>query len=66
VGCFTVTYDVAQFSLLPVLVGEDNLIEANSGLESARGGANSLGPSLGGVLVSLLGAALAVLADASG
>jgi Transmembrane secretion effector len=54
VGCFTVTYDVAQFSLLPVLVGEDNLIEANSGLESARDGANSLGPSLGGVLVSTI------------
>jgi hypothetical protein len=64
VGCFTVTYDVAQFSLLPALAGEEKLIEANSGLELARGGANSLGPSLGGVLVSLLGAAYAVLADA--
>jgi MFS family permease len=64
VGCFTVTYDVAQFSLLPALVGDDKLVEANSGLESARGGATSLGPSLGGLLVSVFGAVHAVLADA--
>ena len=65
VGCGTVTYDVAQFALLPALVGEGLLVEANSGLESARGGASSLGPSLGGVLVALLGAPYAVLADAA-
>ncbi|MBV9448775.1 MAG: MFS transporter [Streptosporangiaceae bacterium] len=64
VGCFTVTYDVAQFSLLPALVGDDKLVDANSALESARGGAASLGPSLGGVLVSAFGVVNAVLADA--
>ena len=64
VGCFTVTYDVSQFALLPALVGEDKLVDANSGLESARGGATSLGPSLGGVLVSGFGPVNAVLADA--
>jgi MFS family permease len=64
VGCCTVSYDVAQFSLLPTLVGEGMLVEANSGLESARGAANSLGPGLGGVLVGVLGPAYAVLADA--
>lgn len=64
VGCFTVTYDIAQFALLPALVGEGKLVEANSALESARGGATSLGPSLGGILVSAFGAVNAVLADA--
>jgi MFS family permease len=63
-GTLTVFFDVAYQSYLPALVEADRLIDGNSKLEISRSGAQLAGPGLGGVLVQLLGAPAAVLADA--
>jgi MFS family permease len=63
-GSFTVFFDVAYQSYLPHLVGRDNLVEGNSRLESVRAVAHLGGPALGGQLVRLLTAPVALLADA--
>lgn len=59
----TVVYQTASQSLLPSLVDRDELVDANAVLAASQGVTAVGGPSLGGVLVSLLGAADAVLAD---
>lgn len=65
VGAFTVVFEVASSSLLPALIGRENLVEGNGKLEASRSLAQTGGPGLAGVLVDVLGAPLAVLADAS-
>lgn len=60
----TVFFDVAYLSYLPSLVARDGLVAANSRLEATASAAQVVGPALGGVLVRLLGAPLAMLADA--
>ena len=54
--CFTVAYS----SYLPSLVGRDQLIDANGKLRTSQSFAELAGPSLGALLVGLLGAALAM------
>jgi len=63
-GVFTVFFDVAYQSYLPHLVGRENLVEGNSRLESVRAVALLGGPALGGQLIRLLTAPVALLADA--
>ena len=63
-GALTVVFDVAHVSFLPSLVERGRLVEANSKLEATKSAARVAGPGLGGVLVGLLGAPLAVLIDA--
>jgi predicted MFS family arabinose efflux permease len=63
-GTLTVLFDVAHLSFVPSLVTPDRLVEANSRIEGTSAAAQVVGPSLGGVLVSLLSAPFAVLADA--
>ena len=63
-GVATVFFDVAYQSYLPSLVGREVLIEGNSKLESTRSLAQVTGPAVGGGLVQLLGATMAVLVDA--
>jgi MFS family permease len=63
-GSLTVLFDVAHLSFVPSLVTPDRLVEGNSKLETTSAAAQVAGPSLGGVLVSLLGAPFAVLVDA--
>ena len=65
VGVLTVFFDVAYQSYLPHLVGRQHLAEGNARLEAVRGVSQVAGPTLGGVLVQLLTAPLAVLADAA-
>ena len=62
-GTLTVFFDVAYMSYLPSLVGRSELIEGNSKLESTRAGAQVLGPGLGGTLVQLLSAPVAIALD---
>jgi MFS family permease len=63
VGLATVVFDVGNATLLPSLVGKDELTRRNS-LTSAANAATELGgPSLGGALVQLVGAASALLVD---
>lgn len=63
-GSLTVLFDVAHLSFVPSLVTPDHLVEGNSKIETTSAAAQVAGPSLGGVLVSVLGAPFAVLVDA--
>jgi transmembrane secretion effector len=63
-GFGRVWFEVAHYSLIPALVGRAQVVEANSSLEVTEGVSALLGPSLGGVLIRLFGAANALLADA--
>jgi MFS family permease len=63
-GILTVFFEVAYQSILPELVDRDRLAEGNSRLEISRSAAQILGPGLGGFLVSVITAPMAILADA--
>jgi MFS family permease len=63
-GVLTVFFDVAYQSYLPSLVGAEELIEGNAKLEISRSGAQIAGPGLAGVLIDLVTAPVAVVADA--
>jgi MFS family permease len=63
-GVLTVFFDVAYQSYLPSLVERSQLQEGNSKLEISRSGAQLAGPGFAGVLVGLVSAPVAVLADA--
>jgi MFS family permease len=60
----TVFFDLAYQSYLPFLVGRANLLEGNAKLESVRAASQVGGPGIAGQLVQLLGAPIAVLANA--
>ncbi|MEU4480080.1 MFS transporter [Micromonospora sp. NPDC023966] len=64
-GVLTVAFTVAYRSLLPALVPADHLTSANARLEVSENLAQLAGPSTGGVLVGLLGAARTFVADAA-
>jgi len=64
VGALTVLFDVAYQSYLPSLVERDQLVEGNGKLEASRTIAQSAGPAIGGGLIGLVTAPLAILADA--
>jgi MFS family permease len=63
VETFTVFFDIAYLTYIPSLVSREDLVEANSRLEATASGAQVLGPALGGALVRVLGAPLALLVD---
>jgi MFS family permease len=63
-GTLTVFFDVAYQAILPELVERDRLQEGNSRLEISRSGAQVLGPGLGGYLVGVLTAPIAIGVDA--
>jgi predicted MFS family arabinose efflux permease len=60
----TVFFDIAYMALLPSLVADDQLVEANSRLEASASASRVIGPAFGGSLVRLLGAPNALLIDA--
>ena len=64
VGVGTVFFDVAYQSYLPSLVARDQLSDGNSKLEISRSAAQLAGPGVGGVLIAVLTAPVAVAADA--
>jgi MFS family permease len=64
VGVATVFFDVAYQSYLPSLVNRDQLVEGNSKLEISRSTSQLAGPGAAGVIVSALGATVAILLDA--
>jgi predicted MFS family arabinose efflux permease len=63
-GLLTIFFDLSYLSFVPGLVPKDRLGEANSTLLGAQSAASLAGPTLAGALVGLVGAAVAVLADA--
>ncbi|MDQ6714407.1 MAG: MFS transporter, partial [Candidatus Dormibacteraeota bacterium] len=63
-GTARLWFEVAHYSLIPSLVSPGRVVEANSGLEVTEGVSSLVGPALGGLLIKVLGAADALLADA--
>ena len=63
VGVCTVFFDVAYQAYLLRLVGREQLVQGNSMLESTRSAAQIGGPALGGTLVSVFTAPIAVAAS---
>ena len=62
-GAGGLVYDVAAQAYLPTLIERRQLIEANGKLEISRSAAQVAGPGIGGVLVGLLTAPIAILVD---
>ena len=63
VETFTVFFDIAYLTYIPSLVSRGDLVEANSRLEATASAAQVIGPALGGTLVRVLGAPMALLVD---
>lgn len=62
-GCLTVLFDIGYLAYLPTLVGRDEIVQANRGLEISRATAEVAGPGLAGVLVQAWTAPVAMLVD---
>ncbi|ANF32061.1 MFS transporter [Leifsonia xyli] len=63
-GVARVFFDVGYRSYLPAVIGRDRVLAGNSSLEFVRASGQVAGPALGGVLVSLIGAASVLLVQA--
>jgi MFS family permease len=63
-GAFSVFAFAATQSLLPRVVARERLVVANARLDQTDAAAQTLGPALGGGLVGLLGAPVAIAVDA--
>jgi len=64
VGAATTLFQIADNTWLPALIGRKRLTEGNAKLEATDAVAEIGGPGLGGILVDLLTAPFAILADA--
>jgi MFS family permease len=64
VGILNVFFDVAYAAYLPTLVPRDRLVDGNSRLQASASIAEIAGPGIGGGLVQLVTAPLAIAADA--
>ena len=65
IGTFTVLFDVAYQSYLPVVVERDQLVEGNSKLQTTVSASQIGGPGLAGVLIGVLTAPYAIALDAA-
>ena len=63
-GALSVTFDVAYPAFLPSVVPPGRLVDGNGLMEAGANAARIAGPSLGGVLVQVVGAPVTLLADA--
>ena len=63
-GAMTVVFDVAYYSFVPCVVPKAQLVGANSRLQASTSLAQVGGPGIGGLLVQVLTAPYALLADA--
>jgi len=63
-GVSRVFFDVGYRSYLPSVIGRDRVLAGNSSLEFVRASGQVAGPALGGVLVTLIGAASVLLVQA--
>jgi MFS family permease len=64
-GAVSLAYDAAHQSFLPNLVPTRLLTPANARLEQSSAVAQTFGPVIGGWLIRMVGAPLAILADAA-
>ncbi|TCN38275.1 putative MFS family arabinose efflux permease [Kribbella orskensis] len=63
VGAASVVFDIASFAYLPDFVAEQDLPAANRALQGSTTASQVGGPGISGLLVQLLGPALALLVD---
>ena len=63
-GFARVFFDVGYQSYIPSVIGKDRVLAGNSSMEMIRASGQVVGPGLGGVLVTLVGAASVVLIQA--
>lgn len=63
-GLLNMLFNIANRSMLPSLVAQDELVEANSKLAVGSSASEVAGPGVGGILVQLLTAPIALLVDA--
>lgn len=63
-GCLTVFFEVSYQSYLPTLVEPGDIMEGNAKLQMTRSGSQAVGSALGGLLISLISSAGAVIVDA--
>ena len=66
VGTLTVFDDVSSYAYMPSLVGKDQLVEANSRMETSRASAQVAGPSIAGILIQILTAPITIVVDVVG
>jgi MFS family permease len=64
VGILNVMFDVAYSAYLPALISKDRLVEGNSKLQASASIAEIAGPGIGGGLVQLITAPMAIGVDA--
>src|SRR5439155_1540673 len=64
-GSLNVLFDIASGAYLPSVVPRAQLVEANAKLQAAIVAAQAAGPSIGGALVTLLSAPMAIVVDAA-
>ena len=64
VGALTVFFELAYQSYLPALVRQDELVEGNSKLQTSASVSGLGGPGIAGMLMEVLSAPFALLADA--
>lgn len=64
IGVFTVLFDVCWMSYVPVLVDRNHLMDANGKVSSSYSAAELAGPGAAGLLVQVLTAPFALVADA--
>ena len=65
-GVFTVFFEIAYQSYLPVLIDREDLVEENSKLQTSASGAQVVGPALAGFIYQLVGGAITITVDAIG
>jgi MFS family permease len=63
VGTLNVVFEVAYAAYLPTLIPQDRLVEGNSMLQASASVAEIAGPGIGGALVQLVTAPMAIVAD---
>ncbi len=63
-GLSSALFANADIAILPRIVGKDHLVEANSRLQATESIAELTGPGIAGVLIDLLTAPIAMIADA--
>jgi MFS family permease len=63
-GCLGALFDAAYPAYVPSLIGVDRMVEGNSKLATSSSLAEIGGPGLGGGLVQVIGAPLAIFVDA--
>lgn len=63
-GCAQVFFSTAYRAFLPAVLDKEDLVEGNAKLQGSESAAQVAGPSLGGVLAQVFGAANGLVADA--